>query len=341
MDTVTDLFFATPLWLLALAAFLDMRLRYPPALPHPVQGLGRWLNLLEPFLRTRASCLARFAPSPPGFPRNGEILAGAAGLLATLLLTGIMVRGLIRLPLLGSVCAVFFCASGLALGQLLRDGRDALTSLERNDLPEARRRVGWLVSRDVSRAEPAELYRALAESLSENFNDAFAAPLFWLTLGGPVALWLYKAVSTMDSMWGYRTPRWEYLGKAAARLDDVLAFLPARLSALLLWFTAECMPFSQKFRGGWPGLNAVRGQAAAMSSPNAGWPMACAAWLHRAGMGGPTVYHGAVTDKPRLGPPEAESWDSPRIHDLLRHLRRSGLAGVGLALLVLWAASTL
>jgi adenosylcobinamide-phosphate synthase len=326
-----NLFFTTPLWLPALAAFLDMRLRYPPALPHPVQGLGCWLNLLEPFLRSWGARLARFVPPSSGFPCNGETLAGFAGLLATLLLTCVLVQGLIRLPLLGPHCAVFFCWSGLALGQLLRDGRKALSALERNDLSAARQQVGWLVSRDVSRAEPADLYRALAESLAENFNDAFAAPLFWLALGGPVALWLYKAASTMDSMWGYHTPQWEHLGKAAARLDDALAFFPARLSAFLLWFTAECVPSSQKFRGAWPGLNTVRGQASAMSSPNAGWQ-------HHAGRGGPTLYHAAVVVNPRLGPPGSGPWDSPRVHNLLRHLRRSGLAGVGLALLVLWAA---
>lgn len=73
------------------------------------------------------------------------------------------------------------------------------------------------------------------------------APLFWLSLGGPVGLWAYKTVSTADSMWGYHTPRWEYFGKAAARADDLLAFVPARLSALLLWLTAYGMERGHPF----------------------------------------------------------------------------------------------
>lgn len=335
---------AALLWMMPLAVALDLGgLRLPARLPHPVQWLGRWLDVLEPRLRALAPRLARTEGFLPDVLCDGEVRAGALGVLLTVGLSAAVAAALISLPgIVGLLCAVLLSWSGLALGQLLRAGREALAALERGDVEEGRRLAGMLVSRDLGRAGVRDLYRAVAESLAENFNDAFVAPLFWLCVGGPVGLWAYKAVSTMDSMWGYRTPEWEGLGKAAARLDDGLAFVPARLSALLLWMagTGASVP------GVWPGAATVRRQAAGMASPNAGWPMAAAAWLHGAPMGGPTVYHGTVVDKPRLGPgPDAEAvygerfgpWDGPRTRSLLRHLLAAGVAAAGLALVALWA----
>jgi adenosylcobinamide-phosphate synthase len=184
-----------------------------------------------------------------------------------------------------------------------------------------------LVSRDTAAMDGPQLRRALAETLAENFNDAFVAPLFWLMLGGPVALWLYKTVSTFDSMWGYRTEQWEKLGKAGALCDDALAWIPARLSAVLLYATAQ----GQYSKEQWPGWAVVRQQAHLMASPNAGWPMVAAAWLHNAGMGGPTPYFGKVVNKPQLGPQNMPQWDDERLQQLINHLRRAGLWGIGAA----------
>ncbi len=311
------------IWIFGAAFAAELALGWPRRLPHPVQAVGRWLDWLEPRLRAVART------------RGEAIGAGAFGVALTLALWGTVAAALLRFPHAGALAAFFLMFAGLALGSLLRAGREALNALTalaaqgtETALENARRQVGGMVSRDLSQAGEADLFRALAESLAENFNDAVIAPLFWLALGGPVGLWLYKAASTMDSMWGYRTPRWEYLGKAAARLDDVLAFVPARLAAALLWIAA---PGSG--RAFWPGVAVVRAQARSMASPNGGWPMAAAAWLHAAPMGGPTVYHGEVVDKPRLGPaPGASAADAPSarwtvfsVDALLRHITRAGL----------------
>jgi adenosylcobinamide-phosphate synthase len=311
--TMDALLAPAPLWLLGTAVALELRFGWPRLVPHPVRLIGLILNRLEPVARAFANVR----------------LGGAFALAATLLLTGAACAGLLRIPWAGPAAGAGLAVSGLALGELLRAGQEALRAL--NDAPSAhdperaRRLVGQLVSRDTADMDSAELGRALAESLAENFNDAFVAPLFWLLLTGPVGLWLYKVVSTMDSMWGYRTPRWEALGMAGARADDLLAWLPARISAALLWLAAPD-------RSAWPGWKIVRTQAGRMASPNAGWPMAAAAWLHRTGMGGPTPYFGRMCDKPRLGPPVGSKdgqapWDGARLQSLLVHIRRAGILG--------------
>jgi adenosylcobinamide-phosphate synthase len=179
-----------------------------------------------------------------------------------------------------------------------------------------------LVSRDTAVLDARGVRRALAETVSENFNDGFLAPLFFLVLGGPGLLWAYKAISTMDSMWGYRTAAYRELGWAPARADDVLAWIPARLSALFL--AAGGLVLGLKWRGA---LAKTAVQAQEMDSPNAGWPMAAAAWLLGAGMGGPTSYSGTMKPKPWLGPAPGE-WTDGKLACLERLCLVSALLAV-------------
>jgi adenosylcobinamide-phosphate synthase len=262
-------------------------------------------------------------------------------LLAAALAAGGLAFALVNCTgaVLGAVTAVYLAYAALALGCLLREGRRAnelisAVDARRSSSPEletARRAVSRLVSRDVSRLRKSALYRTLAETLSENFNDAFIAPLFWLLLGGQTGVWVYKCVSTADSRWGYKHDPWSRRGWAAARLDDALAFIPARLSALLLY-----MAGSPEGRKSWPSWGVLRKEAARMESPNAGWGMAAAAWLHGAGMGGPAVYAGKIKEKPCLGPliTGESAWNEDKIAALLAHLRKAGFLGAAL----LWAA---
>lgn len=312
-------------WLVPLCALWELCFPFSENWPHPVAGLGSALKQWEGFMRSMA-------------PGLGGLFG--AGFIATLLAVAVLALGISLLMVVGGafgfgvgvgmefsvlnlllglpclVILIYLCYSALAMGHLLRAGLDALETLERGELSgnlqAARFLVGQLVSRDVSEANVPTLYRTLAETLSENFNDAFVSPLFWFCVGGPVGLWCAKCISTMDSMWGYRTERWEKFGKTAARLDDVLAFVPARLSALLLRLTY--VQENEGHLGGapggkWPGWAVISAQARTMQSPNAGWPMAAAAWLHHGRMGGPAVYFGKIVEKPMLGPniPEQNS----------------------------------
>ena len=175
-----------------------------------------------------------------------------------------------------------------------------------------------LVSRDTSTLDVAGLRRTLAETVSENLNDGFVAPLFYLALFGPGGMWAYKVVSTMDSMWGYRTEQYRDLGRGAAKTDDFLAWIPARITARIMLFAGKRLGLDHSTAKARYALDAAK-----IESPNAGWPMAAAAWLVRGQMGGPTVYFGEMKDKPVLGP-VGENWDRKKIWALIRLCQSTG-----------------
>lgn len=325
-------------WLAPVALVLDLWLG-DPALPwrHPVCLVGKALDRLE--RPARRFMLAAGA----GSERRRGRLAGALALLALVACTGFAVWAVVSLPLVGLLAAVYLAWAGLAMGSLLQTGELVLERVEQAPEAEAREALSWLVSRDTSAMDRPLMRKTLADTLSENLTDAFTAPFFWLLVGGPVALWCYKAVSTTDSMWGYKTEKWRWLGWAGARADDGLAFVPARLAVLSAALVHALFLLRQKFettcrdagrdgaRGGacddggggggtapwfgycpgrwpgrWPGLAVVARQASGMPSPNSGWPMTACAWLCGARMAGPSVYFGELVDKPWLGPPPDE-----------------------------------
>lgn len=294
------------LWLPVLAVFLDIIFADPQKIPHPVQAVGFFANKMEGIFR------------PMGRPLFGGTLAA----LLVAMHIGIAVGILLKIPFLGQLAAIYLCWSGLALGGLLREGHRILALLESDSLEQARQQIQMLVSRDASALDEEGIRKALAETVAENLNDAFIAPFFWLLVTGPVGLWLYKAFSTLDSMWGYKTEKWLYFGRFAARADDVLAFIPARLTALFLFCTASMVKLVPNFEL-WKKVSIC---ARLMSSPNAGWPMSAAAWLHSRSVGGPTVYDGKLVQKPVLGPEEG-IWTNEALEKLLRHILFAGLFG--------------
>lgn len=310
MNTLALTLFSLPF----LAFLLDMLLGDPQRLPHPVRLIGRWLDWLERQARRTE------------LPLRG---VGVLCVLATAGGTYAVVDFLCGIKYFGMFILLYFAYAGLALGELLSSARQALRRIEDEvRLDEAREAVGMLVSRSTIDMDAAELRKTLAETMSENFCDAFIAPMFYLVLGGPALMWAYKAVSTMDSMWGYRTERFRSLGWAAARCDDALAYVPARLSAALLICVGALMGLNWR-----QALGRVRADAATMDSPNAGWPMAASAWLFLGGMGGPATYFGEVKLKPVLGP-EGAPWTLEKISTLSRVILLSGFAGVVLMQLV-------
>lgn len=295
-----------PWSILPLASLaLDLLFKDPRIWPHPTRFLGFILDKLE--LPARSL----------GIPLR---LAGGLCVLLLSAIVWFLVAVLTSLPVIGWALALYFGYAGLALGGLLQEGGRAAMRLRQGDLEQARAVLSGLVSRDVDQLDEDGLRRALAETVSENFNDAFVAPFTYLLLLGPVGLWVYKTVSTMDSMWGYTIERWKDLGWAAARADDLLAYVPARLSACCIFLCAWIMRFPNM-----PRWNTIARHAVKTESPNAGWPMAAAAFVLQAGMGGPTTYHGNVKQKPWLGPGD-QAWDNDRITSLLKLIRHTGVA---------------
>ncbi|HTU61956.1 MAG TPA: adenosylcobinamide-phosphate synthase CbiB, partial [Polyangiales bacterium] len=192
-------------------------------------------------------------------------------------------------------------------------------ALERG-LPEARKQLSWLCSRDPSELDEPGLINGAVESLAENLSDSVVAPLFYLCVGGLPCAVLYRAVNTLDAMIGYRG-RYEWLGKASARFDDVLNFVPARLTALLLLIAAASCGSSQRLSLA-RGVRVWRDDRARTPSPNGGHPMAMAAGLLGLRLDKPGTY---VLGK---GMPVPTRADLPRALTLTR---RAGLLSLLLA----------
>jgi adenosylcobinamide-phosphate synthase len=255
-----------------LALVLDM-LGEPPAACHPVVWYGKLIKYLE--------CAA-----PAG--RRAQLFYGAAMLLFSApfaLLPAILLRYLARWVQtvtnkpnrynLGNLVFVLLESAGLkpffALRMLVDAGCEVRICLERDDVEAARRALQSLVSRDRSQLTPALIAAATIESLAENLSDSVIAPLFYYAWFGLPGAALYRLYNTFDAMIGYHG-RYEYLGKAAARLDDALNFLPSRLTALLI---IACTPL---YGGDWRRAWYIwRRDAHKTASPNAGQPMAAAA----------------------------------------------------------------
>jgi adenosylcobinamide-phosphate synthase len=191
-------------------------------------------------------------------------------------------------PFLIDVLFLYF-----ALGaQSLREHAKAIARpLQEGRLDEARQRVGWIVSRETSGLDASGVAKAGVESVLENGNDAIFATLFWFALlGGPGAV-LFRLANTLDAMWGYRTERYNLFGRFAARFDDAMNWIPARLTAVtyaLLGHTRDA-------------LACWRAQAPAWDSPNAGPVMAAGAGSLGLLLGGPAIYHGREERRPPLG----------------------------------------
>jgi adenosylcobinamide-phosphate synthase len=302
---------------LLLGFLLDQLLGDPPGWPHPVRWLGRLVTLLEPPLR-------RLLPERLGGVVLLLLVAGTAGGATWLLLA---LAGAVH-PAVRLVLATVLVYLGLAARSLARETAAVLTPCEKGDWPEARRRLARIVGRDTHDLPPADIYRACVETVAENTSDGVVAPLLYAALMGPVGLWIFKAISTLDSMVGYRSERYRYFGWASARADDLANLLPARLTYLLLALAAL--------------LTGERAAAALRQgycdgrkhpSPNAGWPEAAMAGALGVQLGGPATYDGVLSEKPRLG--EATR---PLTLDAVRQAVRLMLLAAWLALVVLGAA---
>lgn len=289
---------ALPLSSLAVALVLDWKLGDPRGLPHPVCAIGRFIAWWD-------RCFRRLALSLP-CRSVAELSLGALGCVVTVGLVALVFWSLERLalwihPAFGWVFQTGLLFSGLAGGCLVAETKIVETRLTARCPSGARRHLAGLVGRDTADLTEADMVRASVETLAENLSDGVVAPLFWATVGAfwnmvlPL-LWAYKAVNTMDSMIGYRNERYEYFGRTAARLDDLVNLIPARMTALALVVSAWlCM---KRGRESWRILLRDKG---AHSSPNAGWPESAVAGALGIQLGGSHNYGGVLVVKPTIG----------------------------------------
>ncbi|MDP2795534.1 MAG: adenosylcobinamide-phosphate synthase CbiB [Sulfurisoma sp.] len=257
---------------------------------HPLVGFGRLAGVAERALRRGA----------PGHAIGNRL----RGLLAW----GLLVAPFVVLAWLAeSMSSLGWMADALLLwlalgGRSLAEHAQAVAApLSTGDLAAARERVGLIVSRDTMQLDADGVATATVESVLENGNDAVFGTLFWFFVFGGAGAVLYRLANTLDAMWGYRDERRIYFGWAAARLDDLLNFIPARLTALTYALLGRAGNIGSAFA-------CWRAQAGAWPSPNAGPVMAAGAGALGVQLGGPAVYHGRVEERPYLGagPSQAE-----------------------------------
>jgi adenosylcobinamide-phosphate synthase len=272
---------------------------------HPLVGFGRWARAVEDAVRRIV-----------GEHRLAGLLAWALAVLpwVALALIARAAHPLAHWPV--DIALLYFSLGGRSLAE---HAEAVAAPLAAGNLAAARERVGWIVSRDTRELDPAGVARAGTESVLENGNDAVFGALFWFLLGGGAGVLLFRLANTLDAMWGYRTPRYLRFGSAAARIDDVLNALPARLTAL----TYALLGNTRRALACW------RVQAPAWDSPNAGPVMAAGAGALGVALGGGAIYHGQWEERPPLG--EGPAPDAGSLRAAIALVRRGTLLWLAVA----------
>lgn len=313
---------------LVLAFAADLLLGDPSPIPHPVKLMGKAALFLENLLRKyfKGAWGEKFAGATLVF-----FIAGGSSLLTF---------GAIYIAWRLHLCAalalsVYFFYSSIAVKDMLLHVQRVKEAVAGKDLALARERVSLIVSRDTAHLGEEGIIRAALESLFENTADGVVAPLFYAALGGPLGgpalVVFFKAVSTLDSMFGYKSPRYYYFGWAPARLDDILNFIPARLTALIFILLGALSGLNWK-----GGLKTLLKDRNKHESPNSAWPEAAAAGVLGLRLGGIDYHKGREIRRPFIN----EHGRSPRFEDLQASLSlfvRASILALGLALLLVVA----
>lgn len=292
----------------AVGFVLDLIFGDPEGFPHPVRLMGFFIGKGEGLLR-------KILPKTTG----GELLGGtilAVGItVASLSLPLIMlwVAGLVS-PYLRIALEAFFCYQILATKCLKKASMRVFCKLSAGDISGAREALSWIVGRDTAQLESEKIINATVETVAENTSDGVIAPLIFLVIGGAPLGFFYKAVNTLDSMIGYKNEKYLYFGRFAARLDDVMNFVPALVSAVFMMAASFFLRLDF--------ANAVRifrRDRHNHASPNSAKTEAVCAGALGLQLGGDSYYFGQLVKKPTIGDAlkKAEAWDIVRANRLL------------------------
>tara|TARA_B100000530_G_C15894119_1_gene462655 strand:- start:441 stop:1403 length:963 start_codon:yes stop_codon:yes gene_type:complete len=284
------LFDNIPIVLLALA--MDAIIGDPNWLyrkiPHPIAAIGCMMNQLDLFLNR------------PQVKNPTKKILGVLFIIIALSVAGIIGWGMqtgLKLMEFGQLLEAILVSIFLAQNSLYRHVRNVAQALVSDGLDAARLSVSHIVGRDPATLDDSGVCRASIESLSENFSDGVIAPVFWYLIAGIPGILMYKTLNTADSMVGHLSPKYKYFGWASARLDDAANFIPARLTALLIFLTALIIPSTKGFKS----LRSCLTYANRHRSTNAGWPEAAMAGALDIRIAGPRVYNGIVVNDPWMG----------------------------------------
>lgn len=298
------------------ALVLDAIVGDPPSWPHPIRYVGSMIRFLTKKLN-RGS----------GRKWKGVLLFTiVVGITVSVVAFVVWLSYYLNFWL-GLIVETLLIAVGIAQKSLKDAAMLVYKPLVEGDLTEARIKLSWIVGRDTAHLNEAEITRGVVETVSENTSDGVTAPIFWAILLGPVGLWGYKAVNTLDSMIGYKNEQYGDIGMFSARMDDVLNFIPSRLTGFcMMLFTKNetSRPLSER-------LKRWKIDAKKHPSPNSGWLEAATAYQLGIQLGGQNSYKGAVSFRALMG----EKLQELRAEHILKTIQQMRVAVLVFALMML------
>lgn len=292
-----------------MAGFLlDILIGDPRWMYHPVIFIGKTISFLERNIR-------KIFPATP----RGELAGGLLLVLLTLVVSGgipvviLVVTGRVH-PLLQWAAAAFLCYQLLAAKCLKDESMKVYQALKTGTLEDGRHAVSMIVGRDTQALDEKGVVKAAVETVAENFSDGVLAPMFYMLIGGPVLMFLYKGINTMDSMVGYKNDRYLYFGRCAARLDDAANFIPSRLAGIMLILAAYIGDFSGK-----DAKRIFLRDRKKHASPNSAQTESAAAGALQVQLAGNAYYFGKLHEKQYIGDPirEIQVEDIKRMNQLM------------------------
>ncbi|MFF0829856.1 adenosylcobinamide-phosphate synthase CbiB [Brevibacillus sp. NPDC003359] len=279
----------TEVWILCAAYLIDRVVGDPRSLPHPVIIMGWWITRLERVIRSVVKKESHLKLAGILFPL---VIVGGSYAVVWLLLWGAVFIH----PLLGWILGAWLISTTIATKGLADAGMEIARHLVAGDMEAARRSLSMVVGRDTERLDEPEVCRGAVETVAENIVDAIVSPLIYAAIGGAPLAMAYRAANTLDSMVGYKNEKYMNLGWASARFDDVLNYIPARLTALLL------VAASWLQRLDWKQCWAmIRRDAHLHPSPNSGLPEAGVAGALGVQLGGLNYYQGVASNRAKMG----------------------------------------
>lgn len=277
------------IWQVALAYLVDLIVGDPSFLPHPVVIIGKGISVLENYHR-------KFFSNPKGLKIAGIMLTFlivGSSYAATYLIIKVLSMFNSWLPF---VMSVWLISTTIAGKSLKKAALELYELLMKRDLKEARKKVGWIVGRDTENLDEGEITRATVETVAENIVDGIVAPLFYAFIGGAPLAMAYRATNTLDSMVGYRNEKYQNYGWASARFDDLLNFIPARITAFLMVIAALIMRLPVKRI-----VKIIFRDAPQHPSPNSGYPESAMAGALGVQLGGLNSYGGITSFRAYMG----------------------------------------
>ena len=310
-----------------LVGFLmDLLLGDPYWLPHPIRLIGNWISFLEK--RLLGSKTEEKHTTPEQEQRRGMLLVLVV-LSSTVFVTAVLLLGAYRLhPYLGAVIESIMTYQILATKCLKVESMKVYQELKKGDIAASRKAVSMIVGRDTECLDETGVAKAAIETVAENTSDGVIAPMIFTAIGGPILGFFYKAVNTMDSMVGYKNDKYLYFGRAAAKFDDVLNYIPARLSGMLMCGAAAFCGMDSK--NAW---RIYRRDRYNHSSPNSAHTEATAAGAMHIQLAGNAYYFGKLYEKPTIGDP-IRLIEQEDIRRANRLLYATAITGVVLFLLI-------